>query len=73
MPFFKETDETFVCEKCKREFKSYHYYEDCNNCNDGETDEGKECHACGGMGEHNSIVKDQCQDCLYLYLTNDDW
>lgn len=73
MKYFKETDDTFVCQKCKREFKSYHYYEDCNNCNDGETDEGEECHACGGMGEHNSIVKDQCQDCLYLYLTNDDW
>ncbi len=22
MPFFKETDETFVCEKCKREFNT---------------------------------------------------
>ncbi len=71
MPFFKETDETFVCEECKQEFKSYHYYEDCNNCNDGETYEGETCRSCGGTGEHNSIVKNMCQDCLYWLLAKE--
>lgn len=72
MPFFKETEENFICKKCKMLFKSYHYYEDCSNCNDGETHDGEMCLACKGIGEHNSIVKDLCQDCLYLYLTDDD-
>lgn len=72
MPFFRETTEKFTCKTCKKEFRSFHYYEECTNCNEGETWEGEWCMACGGTGEHNSIVKDQCQDCLYIYLTSND-
>lgn len=70
--FFKETNETFTCTDCKQPFKSYHYWEICKNCNDGETWEGDTCLGCGGTGEHNFIIKDQCQDCLYIYLTYND-
>ena len=72
MNFFPETEETCVCKECKKEFKAYHYYEDCTCCSNGETDDGEECGACHGMGEHNSIEKNTCQLCLYLYLTRDD-
>ena len=71
MKYFKETDDTFVCQKCKRDFKSYHYFEDCSNCIDGETDDGETCPVCGGIGDYEEIVKDHCQMCLYNYLTRD--
>lgn len=72
MNYFPETEECCICEDCKKEFKAFHYWEDCPCCHDGETECGDTCSACEGKGEHESIVKDQCQLCLYLYLTKDD-
>jgi len=72
MPFFSETTEVCNCRKCKKEFKAYNYWEHCPNCHDGETSYGLMCHACGGRGDLESVVKDICQDCLYLELTEDD-
>ncbi len=72
MNYFTETDECCICTDCKKEFKAYHYYEDCPCCHDGETDDGSECAACSGMGDHNSIEKKTCQLCLYKFLTNDE-
>jgi hypothetical protein len=71
-PYFKELDEVCQCTECKKEFKAYDYWEDCRNCNDGKTWDGEECMGCGGTGTHESVVKDMCQDCLYLYLTKED-
>lgn len=68
-PFFSEIDETHICEDCKKEFKAYNYWEDCPNCNDGEDDEGETCFVCGGRGDLESIARNTCQDCLYIYLT----
>ncbi len=72
MNYFPETEERFICQDCKKEFKAFHYHEDCPCCHDGETENGDTCYACGGSGEHESIEKNTCQMCLYLYLTNDD-
>ena len=70
-PYFKESDQVCNCKDCKTDFKAYYYWEDCSNCNDGETYEGDECRSCGGSGTHDSFVKDICQDCLYIKLTRE--
>lgn len=71
-PFFTERTETCNCRTCNKDFKAYNYWEDCPNCNDGETDEGRECPSCGGSGTLDSVAKNICQDCLYVLLTKED-
>ena len=69
-PFFHERNEVCKCRECKQEFKAYDYWEDCRNCNDGEDYEnGNMCFSCGGSGTLDSVVKDICQNCLYVQLS----
>lgn len=59
------------CKECGDNFKEYLYWENCRNCNDGETDEGYRCMSCGGKGEYEEWVTDICEGCLTDYLENE--